>query len=299
MPKKKIEENIETKSIDTIKEELKEELFEEVDNHIKISINKELEKTNKKIIRNKNRKIIIRDIIIVVLLALCIYLLYLLKNNHYFDKYFINDKEKIEITENNIEKEENKEIEVEVEKQPSLDELKEKYGYLLNNIYLNEKSSYIDNFYNNKLTNEIKHYFIINYLNKNNLKAEDNYNIISSIDIKEAYEKLFADTYEPISFDYNDNKIRYISKLDSYITDEVITTNSTNIIKEIIDINVKEDKVLITTIEGINKNNKIYNILTNEEICEYNASKLLENIDKLNKVIYMFDNNNRLISITK
>lgn len=299
MPKKK---NDETQALDTIKKELienfnkeiKASLIDEIDEHINkkvsIEIKNELEKSNKKLLNYKNRKIIVRDIIIIILLAVIIYLLYLLKNNNYFDKYFItNNNNQIPVQETiKEEKEEIKEI------KPSLDDLKEKYSYLLNNIYLNESSTYINNLYDGNLTKEIKQYFIINTIDISN---DDDYNIIDNNVFKNTYNNLFNDSYEPLNFNYNDNLIRYISKLNSYISDKPITKEDTSIIKEIINIEENDNEIKITTIEGLKQEDKILNILSKEEIC--NITEIKDNQDKLNKLTYIFNKNNKLIDITK
>lgn len=303
MTKKKIEES--TVAIETIKKELienfnteiKEDLIKEIDNHInnqvKISINNELEKTNKKILKSKNRRLFIKNIIIILLLTIIIYLLYLLKEANYFDKYFINNN-------NNyigVKEHPKEEVTANEQEELSLEDLKKEYAYLLDSLYLNESSSYINTLYEGNLTKEIKQYFIVNKLSKEELTSEDNYNIIDNRYFKNTYEKLFNDEYEPKNFEYNDNNIRYITKIDSYITNNLITDKSTNIIKEIINIEVNKDKIEITTIEGLKRENKIFNIITKEEVCEDKDIK--ENIDKLNKLIYTFDKDNKLINITK
>lgn len=275
-------------------ETLKNDLKKDIDNHINEQVNKtiknELEKNYKKIIKSKNIKIFIKNIIIILLILVIIYLLYLLKEANYFDKYFINNSNK----ESNNEIIEEKNIEEKEEN--TLEKLKEQYSYLLNKIYLNESSSYLDSFYEGNLTKEIKTYLTVNYLPNSLLTIENNYNIIDNNDFKKIYENIFNDTYEPISFEYNDNYIRYISKLDSYISNDLITSNTTNIIKEIIDIKVSDNEIEITTIEGLKRENKIFNILTKEEICE--LSKMSSNKDRLNTLIYKFNNDKKLLEIS-
>ena len=80
-----------------IKEEIKEQndmniIKEELTDYINIQIKKgfteELEKANKRLIREKNKKIFRKDILIIILFLIIILLIYLLYSNHYFDKYF-------------------------------------------------------------------------------------------------------------------------------------------------------------------------------------------------------------------
>ena len=284
--KKELIENFNTE----IKEELTNEINLYIDKQVSTLIKKELDKSTKKLINHKNRKIIFRDIIIIILFAIIIYLLYILKNVDYFDKYFISNNSTLPVSEvkkdnNDTNKEENT---------PSLEELKDKYSYLLNNIYLNETSNYINTLYEGNLTKELKQYFILNSID---LTSEDDYNIIDDNIFKNTYNTLFNDEYEPISFNYNDNLIRYISKLDSYISEKLIEKNNTNIIKEIINITETEEDLKITTVEGLKQENKILNILTKEEVC--NIKDIKDNKDKLNKLTYVFNKNNKLVDISK
>lgn len=285
---KKVEEK--NNDIETLKNDLKKD----IDNHINEQVNKtiknELEKNYKKIIKSKNIKIFIKNIIIILLILVIIYLLYLLKEANYFDKYFINNSNK----ESNNEIIEEKNIEEKEEN--TLEKLKEQYSYLLDKIYLNESSSYLDSFYEGNLTKEIKAYLTVNNLPNSLLTIENNYNIIDNNDFKKIYENIFNDTYEPISFEYNDNYIRFISKLDSYISNDLITSNTTDIVRYIIDIKVSDNEIEITTIEGLKRENKIFNILTKEEICE--LSKMSSNKDRLNTLIYRFNNDKKLLEIS-
>ena len=67
---------------------LKQELSEYIDKKIKDQYAEEIEKSKRRVIKRKNKKILIRNIIILILIAIIIYLLYLLNTLDYFDKYF-------------------------------------------------------------------------------------------------------------------------------------------------------------------------------------------------------------------
>ena len=267
-----------------LKDDLTRELDDYIDKKVTLEVSKEVEKVNKKIIRAKTRKIIFRDIIIIILLALCIYFAYLLKEAHYFDKYFTNSKENEKTSE--VEKPtETKEEEQKAPEpaKPTLEELKKEYSSLLDNLYLNEKSEYVTNLYTYEFTPEVKQYFAMNSIIRDGLIIDDNYNVIESNKFKTVYESLFNDAYVPTSFEYNDISIRYISKLESYITDKLVTENKTNIVKEIIDIKVTDTEIVITTLEGVLKDNKVYDILTGKEVCE--QAKMKDNSSILRKLV--------------
>lgn len=288
--------------LDNIKNELK--IY--IDEEIKKEYQEEINKINNKLIREKNKKIIFRNMIILLLIAIIGFLLYLLYDNNYFSKILIKDndikeennnsKKTDENTDNKKNTEDNKNNEEKQEIKPTLDELKDKYGKLIDNYYISDLSIYKDDYYNGNLTNEIKSYMTLNNIDFKNLEIDDNSNIISEAEFSEIYESLFDDKYVGINFDYNGNKIRYLSKISSYITEKELVKEN-HIVREISDIQIDDRKVLITCIEGKVINNNLYNILTDNEIDLYNGN-LLKYQDKLNKIIYIFENN-KLINISK
>ena len=143
--KKETEKVVKKSSKETIDiESLKEELMEYIDKSIKKEFIIELEKSYKRTIREKNKKIIIKNMFITGLLFIIVCLVFIMNKNDYFDKFFIEDNSKqVKITKNKEDK-----TNIEEEKEPTLDELKEEYSYLLDNIYINENSSYLSDYYN-------------------------------------------------------------------------------------------------------------------------------------------------------
>ena len=291
------------------KDMLKKELEHYIDDRINTTFINELDKANKRLIREKSRKIIWKNVVILILLAIIGFLLYLLFSNNYFDKYFNSSKEEV------IEKEKkdetknediNKDKKDEVVKPtpsptpkvPTLDELKKEYGSLINNYYLSDLSIYINDFYSGNLSNDLKKYLTLNSFDFDSLKKEDDYQIISASTFKIAYEKLFDDTLINSSFDYDNHKIRYVSMMESYMTDEILKKDESKIVKEIKDILVDDDIVKITTIEGIIKEDKLYEIVNNNIIDDYKGDSIINYQDKLNKVIYTFKNG-KLIKLDK
>ncbi len=267
-------------------EELKEELTNYIDKQFKKGWSEEVDKANKRLIREKNRKIIFRDIIILLLLGVIGYSIYILYDLRFFDKYFQHSSTTRDVvTEDKKNEEEPKKEEV---KEPTLEELVTEYGYLLDNIEINENSEYIDDYYNGKLSNELKNYLALNNVDFSKITEEDDYNIIDEDTLIDAYYELFSDDHTSISFSYNGNKIRYLNKLQYYITDTKLEKISSNIKREIIDIKVDDNNIVITTIEGLVKDNKLYNIVNEKEVKNYNKDELKKYEDKLNEVIYTF-----------
>ena len=281
---KKVKKDTKRKKEELNLNEVKEELTIYIDKEIKKGIDDRLEKSYKKIIRQKNRKLFFKNIIILLLTALVLYLVYLLNTVNYFDNILKIGRK------NNIE---TNEVETNVTNK-TFSELKSEYSKLLDNIYINENSSYLKDYYNNNLTNELKSYLSLNLVDFKSLEKEDNYNIVDLSVLKESYSKIFEDSLDSVSFDYNGNKINYLNKLTSYITTSTLDRDNTNIKREIIDIKEEDNNVIITTIEGLVKDNKIFNILTNKEVGSGND--LVKYKDKLNTVNYTFKNS-KLISL--
>ena len=267
---------------------IKDDLYKYTDEVVKKYYLNEIEKVNKIIIRDKNKKILFRNFIITLLLLIIVYLLYLLTTVDFFSNFNKeNDTKETTIKEVVSSKKEDSQEE---DTQPSLSELKDTYGYLLDNIVINEKSKYLKDFYNNNLTDELKNYLALNNLDFKKLDLVDNYNMFSESLLKDSFNDKLMGEYNSISFNYNDNTVRYISKLNAYITDSVLEKTKSNIKKEIISINVDDNIVTIVTVEGLINNNKLYNIITNEEVEGYNGDSIINYVDSLNKVTYTFEN---------
>ncbi len=274
--------------IDSIKEELKDYITLE----IKKEYNEEIDKVNRRLIKEKSKAIIFKNIFIVILMLIIAFLLFLMYRDGYFNRLFNrNDNINPTIIDNDKKEEEKKDIEEEkIEKEeeikkPTLEELKKEYASLLDNIYINEECKYLNNYYQGTLSNELKNYLALNLVDFNDLSKEDDYNVFDADTLKNKYNKLFDDTYTSGNFDYNGNKIRYISKMDSYITSSLLEKKTSNIKREIVNITIEEEKIIIETVEGLVKEGSIYNILTDEKMEE---GDLLDFKDKLTHVIYTF-----------
>ena len=262
---------------------VKEEIKNYVDEKIRVELIEGIERTNKRVIREKNRTIAIKNLFMIILFIVIVFLLYCLNSVNYFDKY-LNKYVPNTVVE---EKKEESEPVIE-EKIPTLDELKETYSYLLENVNIDEESIYLENFYSGNLSSELKKYFALNLLDFNTLTNETSYSIITDAALKESYLKIFEDDYAGGDFDFNKNNIRYIDKLASYITSSQLEKKISNIKREIIDIKVNDNEVSITTVEGLILNNKLYNAVTKEEILKYKNDDLINYQDLLNKITYVF-----------
>ena len=288
------------------KEALVHELKEYVDERVNDTFFDELERTNKKLIREKSKKIFWKNIIIILLLLIIGFLVYLLWSNNYFDRYFTPNnnteekekKEEKEEKDDNKEKEEKKDDKKEEPKTPTLDELKKEFGGLIDNYYVTDNSIYLSDFYEGKLTNDMMKYITLNSFNFNSLEKEEDYNLIKESSFKMMFNKLFIEEYTPSSFNYDENKVRYVKQMESYMSESLLIKEDSCIEREIKDIKVDGDKVIITTVEGVIRDNKLYNVLSNDLIGDIKDESLLKYEDKLNKVIYTFKDK-KLISLSK
>ena len=275
---KKVESNEEINiNIDKIKDEL--------NNHIDEKIKKEIDKNYKKLIRLKSKKILVKNIIIILLSIVVLYLLYLLKEADYFDKYFIDEKIESEVIVDKSKYDEKSIIE---------EELKDKYSYLLEKIVIDENSDYLNEYYNGNLSSELKKYLALNLLNIENFTYDD-YILIENDILKEKYNELFEANYLESDFKYDNNLLKYISKLKIYMSDKLFTNKQTNIKREIINISQNNNSIYITTLEALVKDNRVYNIITHEKLGHYNKT-LDEYKDKINKITYEFKNE-KLVNI--
>ena len=305
MVKKKKEETkaIETKKKNILLEEkvdvesIRKELKDYIDETVNQTFIDQLDKSNKKIIHEKNKKIVWKNIVIIILLLIIGFLVYLLYTNNYFDHIFNKNNEIVE--KDKKDKEKPKEDEKKEEKkEPTLAELKSEYGKLLDNYYVTDNSIYLVNFYNGNLTTDMMKYMTLNSFDFSSLAKEDDYNIIKESTFKTMFENLFDIDYISSTFDYEDNKVRYVKIMDSYITESLLVREDNNIVREIKDIKVDGGEVIITTVEGLVKDGRLYDVITNKEIEGYKEDSLLKYENELNKLVYKFKNN-KLISLSK
>ena len=300
MPAKKKEENKKKSvSVDTnqitkdvmayVDSELDKRLEKVVNDSIRKNIIDEVEKTNKKILRMKNRQILVKNIFLLLFFFVILFLLYLLYSNQIFDLSFQTVKNKT------VEKDILKKEEV---SPPTFDELKEKYASYIDPYVLSHRSIYVENFYEGNITSELMNYFSLMQIDFSKLEVEDDYHVIDASSMKDICSSLFEGDCQNRSFDFNDNKVRYFEKLKSYITNSLLEREETMIQREIVDIQEEKKIVRITTLEGIIDGEQIYSVYPYEYVGEYYGEGFTSYSDSLNKVVYTFKNK-KLVSIEK
>ncbi len=271
---KKIEENtvIDKKDL----KEIKLELLDYAKVRIDIEVENSLKKVEKKIIRGKNIKIIKRDIMIILLLALCGFLTYELYDNGFFNKYLVKDVTTIKEDSEKQDKQEETLIK---------EDLKEKHKHALDNINIKHNSKYLNEFYSGNLTDELKLELTLNTIPTKEIEKDEDTFIVSNNIMEEYFNNLFNSSYKAISFNYGSNKIKYLKKQEVFITSNEIKKNDNKIARIITDVQEKNNEIVISTVEYIVDNNKVINILTKEEVLD-NIDDVPKNQDKLNKIEY-------------
>ena len=108
--------------------------------------------------------------------------------------------------------------------------------------------------------------------------------------LEENYKKLFTDNdYKKSSFEYNNLNYKYLKTHNIYIAEGEFKNQKTNIVKVISLIEKKQNKIEITTIEGLVEKNKLYNIESKKEISQYkNEQSIKQNKQNLNELKYIF-----------
>lgn len=291
--------NLESKEIDIDLSEVKDDLTD----YMKIKIDKEVEKaverSSKKLVRYKNSIILKKNITIVILLIICAFLAYNLYKISNINIDISTTKKTVqkEETKKEEKRDETKENELE-DKKKELENKKKEYKHLVDDIYINEDSNYIKDFYKGNLTDDVKLYLAMNNINDKKIVSEDDSIYIEEDDLKESYDNFFTGDFSPKSFEYNSLKFHYLSSKSMFVADGEFKKTEKNINKEIIDINVDEN-IVITTIEGIIKDNKLYNITSGEEVKNYKSDNLAKYEKNLTKVVYYFVKNDDVYKIDK
>ena len=275
----------------------------EIDSYIKERVEAESASQSVKLLKKqlKSKKISsgIKSFIILCLLACIGSGVYYLYNDGYFDKdEKVKEcdcpKNKCDVPDDN-----KKDVEPKKDETKTLDELKEEYSYLLDNIIFDANSNYTSDYYKGNLTTEIKEYLAYKLIDPEDIISDEDSIYFESTVLEAAYQKLFNDEIELKNFKYNNAVYTYLQPKDMFISNSKPNTDRI-ISREIIDIKESKDSVTITCVEGfIDGKNKLYNILTNKEVKGYKPSDSLTKYQsKLNVISYTFEDD-YLVNITK
>lgn len=266
------------KEVEDKKEEVVKELDSKIESKVEVAVNEKIKTYEKKIVKTKNYKILRRDIVIIVLLGLIIYAGYYMYKNDYFN--IMINKNNIINTPNNPQEE---------IKYDSAYYIKN-YGYLINNIFINDQEL-LDIFKKdlittNDISNSLK--LKISYYNIKNKQNDDGNIIFSKEDILSSYQTIFNDTViNNETFTYNNTRFIYYNNM--YIGYE-LPNEELNIKYNIYNSYLKDKDLVFELVVGRVVDNNIINIY-DDRIMEYNGN-INDYQGLLTKYSIIFTNNN-------
>lgn len=262
----------------------KDEIDKYIKERVEIESASNMVKMYKKQLRDKSLISLIKSIIIILLLCVIAYgVIYL-----YRDGYFNKNNNQIPVINNDAKKEE--EPKKETDDTKSIDELKEKYATLLDNLRIDSKCDYLKDYYDGKLSNELKEYIAFKNIDKEKIESDDESSYFEGSIMLDMIKSIFNETIKLSTFKYNGITYKYLESKDMFISNN-IPTDGYNLIRDITDIKENDKQIEIEFVEGYINNNKLYNALTGKEISEYKANSNLQNYkNKLNTLKFTFEN---------
>ena len=308
---KKVSENKEKKEIEnkidinSIKEELnkhlkeqKEEIIKElnskIENQIEFNITKRLKDEEKRIMRGKTGKIIRRDIIIIILLAIVGYFGYCLYDVDYF-----NIRTKIVETpkepSNDKQNDEDNNNEPVVDIKPDSSYYIENFGYLVNRLNIVDESIfslYQENIALEDLNNELILKIAYKNLPKNTINIDNNMITFSSENIQETAKNIFGEDIiiQDEMFSYNNIKFMYYNETYIGLKEE---ETKVGFLSKIIDAQEKNNALTFEIIVAkLSPENKLLNNLDQVIIEDYQNEDLASIKEKLNIYSITFENIN-------
>jgi hypothetical protein len=296
------EKNIDIKSIEIElnnyledrKVDIEKELTNKIDEQIELKVTKRMKEEEKKLSRGKTGKIIRRDIIIILLLGVIGYFCYCLYDVDYFnirtkvvDKTSDNKKDD-EIKNNDKEEDNNEPI---VDTKPDSSYYIKNYGYLLDNLLINDEEIY--NLFTKTITREtIPNELVLKiaYKNINKVLITNNNDMITfhKDSLLESAKKIFGEdiNIKNEMFIYNNIKFMYYN--DTYIGLKE-ESNSINLINKIINANEENNELTFEFIIAKTSENKLLDIEDNIIEEEYDNKDITEYKDKLSTYIIVFE----------
>ena len=275
-----------------IKKEVKDCLLDELDKKIDGLVQVKIDKFEKKLNKQKQRVLLKKNIIIIILLGVVLFegkILYdngLLNNSNYKSNTDINVIDKDVSSEKVETKEDKKDLEWYINE----------YSYLLDNVKTNlvgEDFSYLyqHNYEVKDIDNKIRLNMAYQLLDKEDISNKDGFLTVASSVLEEKYKSIFGKLLEFKNEDFVNSCIHFIynESMDKYLAVNLECASCDKEIKqEIISVEEKEEKLIITTILGVydNKEKTISN-LDNTFNKKY-KDNILEYKDQLNKFEYEF-----------
>lgn len=275
------------------KEEITKELNSKIENQIEFNITKRLKDEEKRIMRGKTGKIIRRDIIIIILLAIVGYFGYCLYDVDYFNirtKIVETPKEPSNDKQND---EDNNEPVVDIK--PDSSYYIENFGYLVNRLNIVDESIfslYQENIALEDLNNELILKIAYKNLPKNTININNNMITFSSENIQETAKNIFGEEIiiQDEMFSYNNIKFMYYNETYIGLKEE---ETKVGFLSKIIDAQEKNNALTFEIIVAkLSPENKLLNNLDQVIIEDYQNEDLASIKEKLNIYSITFENIN-------
>lgn len=283
------------KYLEEQKNDITKEINAKIDEQIELKVTKRMKEEEKKIVRGKTGKIIRRDIIIIILLALIGYFGYCLYKVDYFNirtKVVEKPTEKEEKNDNNETNKPSEEKEPEEEKKPDSSYYINTYGNLVDNLLIDDETVYslfATNITKETLSNELL--LKIAYKNIDKILITINNDMITFHEqsLLESAKKIFGEniTLKNEMFSYNNIKFMYYN--DTYIGLKE-TETKTSILTKIYDATEEDNKLIFDVIvTKLSSENAILDKENNIILENYNNEDLIAYKDKLPTYKITFD----------
>lgn len=276
------------------KEEITKELNSKIENQIEFNITKRLKDEEKRIMRGKTGKIIRRDIIIIILLAIVGYFGYCLYDVDYF-----NIRTKIVETpkepSNDKQNDEDNNNEPVVDIKPDSSYYIENFGYLVSRLNIVDESIfslYQENVALEDLNNELILKIAYKNLPKNTININNNMITFSSENIQETAKNIFGEEIiiQDEMFSYNNIKFMYYNETYIGLKEE---ETKVGFLSKIIDAQEKNNALTFEIIVAkLSPENKLLNNLDQVIIEDYQNEDLASIKEKLNIYSITFENIN-------
>lgn len=295
-----------SKMMEEKKEEVIRSLNENLEEQIKTSVSKKLREEEKKIIGNKNRKIIVRDFIIILLIAVIGFLAYCLYDLDFYNiKTIVNNKDKIDnaIANNDLEKVNNVIEEDNNNNEEKKDEQKEEvksskyyidnYSYLVDNIQItgtNELYLYKKPINKEEISNNIKLQIAYKNMDNTNKKIKEGMISFKAEDLLKSCKEIFGNdiTLNNEIFGYNNNKFLYHDNTYLGLLADGDKIDS-NVVYKIENAYEKDSKLTFEIIAAKRQEGKLINIQTEEVLSElYNNEDIAIYKDRLSKYKFIY-----------
>lgn len=283
------------KYLEEQKNDITKEINAKIDEQIELKVTKRMKEEEKKIVRGKTGKIIRRDIIIIILLALIGYFGYCLYKVDYFNirtKVVEKPTEKEEKNDNNETNKPSEEKEPEEEKKPDSSYYINTYGNLVDNLLIDDETVYslfATNITKETLSNELL--LKIAYKNIDKILITVNNDMITFHEqsLLESAKKIFGEniTLKNEMFSYNNIKFMYYN--DTYIGLKETETKTSTLTK-IYDATEEDNKLIFDVIvTKLSSENAILDKENNIILENYNNEDLIAYKDKLPTYKITFD----------